>query len=179
MNIYDRIKMLDRKIDYIAWKLSSPGMPKEDVYQEILIGLIEKNDLYKLADQTDAYIVKLAEWIGRNRLDASLTYNKYVDEERIFTGDDGDEISTFELIPSEIQDLENSLVIHEALAGVVTRATGADIRVIRLLYLGYSKSQIANELGVSKAAISQHIKKIKGWVVGLNHGEPASETAWR
>ncbi len=179
MNIYGRIEMLDRKIDYIAWKLSSPGMPKEDLYQEIITGLIEKNDIYNLAEQTDAYIVKLAEWIGRNKLDASLTYNKYMDGEHIFTGDDGDEISTFELLPSDIQDLETSLVVQEALACVMNGVFGTDMRIMRLLYLGYSKSQIANELGVSRAAISQHIKKIKGLIVGLNQNEPAGETAWR
>ena len=158
MDIFDRINSLDRKIVYLSWKFHTPSMPAEDLHQEMIVGIIEKAEKYDLANQTDAYILKLAEWIGRNKRSASLCYNRHTVEEW-FSNED-DDISVFWFFPNNDRNVEEQLIHRERFIQLANIVHGTDRVIVRMLVCGYPKSEIAERLKVSRPAISQHIKKI-------------------
>ena len=158
MDIFDRINSLDRKIVYLSWKFHTPSMPAEDLHQEMIVGIIEKAEKYDLANQTDAYILKLAEWIGRNKRSASLCYNRHTVEE--WCGNEDDDISVFWFYSEDNRNVEEQFSRRETIVRLMNRVHGTDRVIVRMIVCGYSKSEIAERLKVSRPAISQRIKKI-------------------
>lgn len=162
--ISSRISDLTPALQGKARAFATPEFTAEDVFQAIVVALIEKaNEDPSFAEQGDGYIIRHAEWTARHLNRNARTYGKYVDEERITLDDNAEAVSDFELIidagsVEEIADMNEKL---GELKSSLKEMTPANRKIAYLLFIGYSKSEIADELKISRPAVSQRIQTIQ------------------
>jgi RNA polymerase sigma factor (sigma-70 family) len=162
--IASRIESLEKTLKSIAVSQAQSD-EAEDIYSSMIEAIVTKaEETPEFINQKDAYIISFATWEAKHVAEKSRIYLRYVDEEGIITSDDGDEISTLDLIPSNNhQSVEDEIIERETLdelAKIIATMNTENQTVIKMLMVGCSKTEIAAKLGISKPAISQRIKTI-------------------
>lgn len=175
-SINNRIETLSKKIEFVAKKISaySPERDWEDYYQAMIKAILERNLVDPtFSDQTDAYIVKYAEFMGQHQLKKSQVYLRYVDEEgNQVSPEDADEADDnyaldlmvehnklFQSIPAvetEVMWLETDEQILDGFEVL----SSENQKVVKMIYLGYKQTEIAEVLGISKPAVNQRLQTI-------------------
>lgn len=138
---------------------ASPEHDPDDLFQEMALAIIDRtNRDASFISQKDAYILQFATWFGKNRASASRTYGKYVGQEMMIKAEDGDTISSFDLIGDNTQNPERQYIRMETaedLGERIKTLTPHNQQIVAMIYLGYSQVEIAKELGISKPAVTQ------------------------
>ena len=148
----------------IAGYIISPEYTRDDLVQvmsEKIIERAQKDPTF--LDQKDSYILTFATWRGKVAAGYGYTYNKYMGEEQVIATEDGEESSSFDYIPGSDPSPEEITVQREEMAMLVARMKGFnrhDVQIVSMLYVGYTRAEIARELGITKSAITQRISKI-------------------
>lgn len=162
--IEDLQPVLGYKANYICNSVNpEPFIEQCDIEQEMAIALLERARRDEaFCEQASTYLAKLAEWRGLN---AALRTKGHVDAAiSLDTQEYAGQAEFAELIPDSTMSPEDSAVqaetIEELLEMVEDDPRGA--QMVRMFYLGYSETEIAGELGVSQAAISQRKRKLAG-----------------
>lgn len=131
----------------------------DDLFQEMAVSYINRTARDpKFTAQKDAYIANELTWDAQNVAEKGRVYNRYMDSEHIFSDDDGDEISSFELIASSAPNPEDAYIeteTLEALSEAILSLTPENQQIVKMIYLGYSQVEIAVKMGISKPAITQ------------------------
>jgi len=151
----------------------------DDLYQDMAVSyLVRTQRQPEFASQTDAYIFTDLTWDAQNVAEKGRTYNRYMDSEHIFSDDEGDEVSSFELIASGEPNPEDSYIdteAIEALSAAILTLTPENQQIVKMIYLGYSQVEIAAQLGVSKPAITQRKATIeKALLQALSQPAPSA-----
>jgi RNA polymerase sigma factor (sigma-70 family) len=175
-NINDRIEKLTSRLQLKAAVIANQlntGTTPEDVFQHMVLALIERaKQTPEFAEQTDAYLMQFATWKAQNKVQANRTYTRYVGDDGVIVAeDDGDEITQIELETAETWTPEDACVQSETekeLLAVLSSLSLENQKVVRMLYTGYSKAEIADSLKISRAAISQRLKTISRQFAALN-----------
>lgn len=160
----DRISDLTPALMGKARAFATNEFSAEDIFQAIVTTLIEKsNSDPSFVEQGDGYFIRLAEWTARHMNRDDRVYGKYVGQEEITLDDNGDQVSDFELIidAGSAEDAAQANLefgeIKQALSGL----TAENQKVAYLLFIGYTKAEIADELHISRPAVSQRIQTIQ------------------
>ena len=148
----------------IAGYIISPEYTRDDLVQVMSEKIIERaRKDPTFLEQKDSYILTFATWRGKVAAGYGYTYNRYVGEEQVFVTEDGEESSSFDYIPATDPSPEEMAEQREEMAMLVARMKGFnrhDTQIVSMLYVGYTRAEIARELGITKSAITQRISKI-------------------
>lgn len=161
VSISDRINTLLPKLQIAALKIGGAS-EYEDVYQSMIVSLIDRADeAPEFAQQSDAYLMQFATWRGQN---LGVTYRKHIQEDCIFSNDEDDETTSLvEMSAITLTTPEDLLVEDETaveLLDLVASLTPENQKIVKMLYAGYSKTEIAASMGISKPAVSQRVATI-------------------
>ena len=155
-----RIEALQSKIYSIARKFQLDDQSDEDIAHfmiERLLTRCAEDPAFVARD--DGYWLRFANWMGFHLLHKTLTYNRNnLSEEPTnedlpspyelavdFTPDANPEIA---LDLAELRKVINSLPLHNR-------------KLAAMLMIGYSKSEIAEAIGISRPAITQRLDTIR------------------
>ena len=163
--IAPRIVSLLKKLEGISYKFTFYGLDAEDTLQSVCLALLEKAAVEpEFASQEDAYICQYAKWSAWHLLQSTKTYNDYVEAEKWTVDSEGEEVSEFEYIPCTDPEPEQRAESYESerlLAEVVRQLAPENRVVVKMLYVGYSRAEIASKLQISRPAVTQRIKTIQ------------------
>jgi RNA polymerase sigma factor (sigma-70 family) len=163
--ISPKIVSLLAKLQGISYKMVFHGLDPEDTLQSICLALLERAAKEpEFASQEDAYICQYAKWSAWHLLQHSNIYNDYVEGEKWTADEEYNEISEFEYIPCEDPEPEEMFERYEAermLALTVKDLAPENRTVVKMLYVGYSRAEIATKLHISRPAVTQRIKTIR------------------
>ncbi len=160
--IASRIENLNRKLQGIAHKYQVPGMETDDVFQAMIEALLQHStEDPAFVEQTDAYLCQYAKWQASHLLEKVQIYNKWVDEEKVSDDADDDDEFGFEFITETPEDIVEEREARAEMIKVIATLPTENQKIIQLLSIGYTKAEIADELGVSRPAISQRLAAIK------------------
>lgn len=131
----------------------------EDLYQTIVLKMLERAAQDPaFAQKSDTELLTFAQWRARSKAGAGRIYTKYVEPEKFYHDDEGDEISFLELIPSNALDPEEAVIAAEGLTAIedlIQSLDPANRKIIYLLYQGYNQVEIAAALNVTRSAVNQ------------------------
>ena len=119
-------------------------------------------------NRPDVELVTFGKWRMQHARSAAASYDRHVYEETIWVDDDGEEQSDFEWIadPGRDSDDPEEIRIRRELEEAVRKALeglSASNRLIAgMLAAGYQAWEIAREMGISPAAVSQRKRTIAG-----------------
>ena len=169
-----KLEAIDAKMWQIAKKCANqdPEATVEDMYQYLLLALIErqKSDP-EFFEQTESYVVKYAYFMGTNLARKSRIYLRIVDDAgNVIDPDSNDEdedtqveLENREKLLQKINLVEQDVLrieLVEAIAEAMETLSDDNRKVVEMLYLGYRKSEIAEELNISKPAVTYRIETI-------------------
>ena len=174
-NITERIEKLTSRLQFKAAAIANQvntGTTPEDVFQHMVLALIERaKQAPEFAEQTDAYLMQYATWKAQNKVQANRTYTRYVGDDGVIVAeDDGDEITEIELRSADTWTPEDAFIKSETdkeLLAVLSSLSLENQKVVKMLYTGYTKAEIADSLKISRAAVSQRLKTISRRFAGL------------
>lgn len=135
---------------------TSRTLDADDLTQGMVITLLEHEYL-----DVDGYCVKFSKKRAISRLRSDTTYRTYVAPMPTMLGEDDEVLDYDEFLPSPSENPEDALIAKERRAELLARLSQVQRRVIDLLAAGYSKSEIADMLGVSRPRVSQHIETLR------------------
>lgn len=144
-----------------AWKLVARGEEFEDARQQILVEavqLVRDND--PAAQQGGGYLLQKAYWNAinvvrrQNHTYMVVTHNVSIES---LDADDFVGHAKVESIPAPMVDQELRMAVKTVVYGMDKE----DRTIAEHLMSGYKKSEIANLLGVTPAAISYRVRRIK------------------
>jgi len=161
-----RITSLFPRLNRIARYLAHPGLEytADDLYQEMALTILDRSaGDSTFLDQRDGYLLQCASWDARNVAAKGRTYNRLVAAEwflavRSAAADDGDEISLLELFADpDLTPEEHYLQTEqlEELAAAAASLSPSNQKIVGLIAIGYNWAEIADQLGVSRSAVSQ------------------------
>lgn len=164
-----RILALEPKLRAIASRFGKDEMDTDDVYSEILEGILMTCE----PEFSDAMIVTKAKWIALDHINAYNTYGKYVStEEAAATGQQPNEDGIdFDIIDLSSGNPESILVEKETWTKVKRNfelLSPTLQTIIALLAKGYRPVEIAEKMDVSKSAVSQNINRIQNALININ-----------
>lgn len=144
----------------------------DDIVQEMALRILERAEqIPDLNEQTDAYLmIDACRNAGYRICNKEITYLKYVGAETVVESDDESEISIFEIIPSQTADPEDALIqkeIADELRDRISTMSPECQQFIALAVQGYTDTEIARKLEVSKSAICQRHKTVSKHLVGI------------
>jgi RNA polymerase sigma factor (sigma-70 family) len=184
-SVNSKLETLEARLVMIAKKIAkfTPDGEWEDLYQSILKALLERNATdATFFQQTNAYILKYAEFAGKHAARKARIYLKYVDEEGYEIDPEDSNEDTDSRLDIEVnrERLIQSIarveveVMHSELAEAIVEGcdelSGDNLRVVYLLYMGYKQVEIAEIMGISKPAVNQRIKTIASTLQGFVAG---------
>lgn len=138
----------------------------DDIAQEIYLDILEraaKNP--SLYEQTDAYILWQSVRNGGGHAVRSETrYAAHLQSVSAAADEDGEEMDWYEVTPGSSPDPAEAAELDETLAEIIEgiyKLSPENKQIVSMLYLGYSESEIAAKLGVSRPAITQRKATIR------------------
>lgn len=160
----NRLETLAPKLQHIA--RATVGTLSEhdadDLYQTIVLKLIERAQQDPtFAQRSDTELLVFAQWRARHKASLGRIYTKYVENETIHTDDDGSEISNFELLSSDEPSPEEATIENQeisALQEAINNLAPRQRQFAILLYKGYTQTEAAAEMGISK--VTAHEMKV-------------------
>ena len=170
--IHTRITDLTPRLMAYARFVHSIQLDLPDVQQEMFLALLEKDRKQPaFASQTDAYLVRYALWMAQHAAEKTWTYDSHVARTVNQTREahngraqpdrdySSDEIIFYDLTPdpdaadpAEVTEQRETL---EALLSAVQEMSPSNQTLVKMIYLGYSESEIAEHLGISRPAVTQ------------------------
>lgn len=148
-----------RTLFAIARKFDIDLLDTEDIFHNMIAALLDNAiSNPEFVNQNDAYKFQFAKWHASHLLDKSKVYSKYVAVEG--TSEDGEE-SAFDLIADAAQVDPADLLEGDQLIAAVKTLSRENQQIVKLLYVGYSKAEIAEYMNISRPAISQRINTIQ------------------
>jgi RNA polymerase sigma factor (sigma-70 family) len=165
-----RIENLSRRIRRVSryQQFQTSILDHDDVEQEMALRVLEHAESHpNYLEQTDAYILKDAYYAGLQSRRKEVVYMSYVHEEDDITAvrpsDDDMDMEVFELIPAEEITPEEAAIMREEIKKIekaVANLSPTNQIIVKMLLEGYSESEIADELKISRPAVSQHKQTI-------------------
>jgi RNA polymerase sigma factor (sigma-70 family) len=162
--IASRLERLQPRITKTAKYIHAPGLESDDLEQIMALRILERAaQIHDLENQSDSYLMQDAYRNGGLKAAIKDTiYTKYVDsEDALQPADDENEFDGLdftEIIPSKYMSVEDTIIIREETRQIEKAIKDMNPKyktVVRLLVVGYSESEIAAYMGVTKSAISQ------------------------
>lgn len=156
------------RINSAARAIASDDVQVDDIQQTAYLHVLEREQATPDYQQqhTVSYVTTGAIWQAKHRTTrAQRIYRKHVgelDNRRSYDNDDsGDESMDWEEItPGRAPTPEEAAIIHEILEGI-KQLSPKNQQVVRLIYAGYSQTEIAHKLGVSPAAVAWQLGSIR------------------
>ncbi len=161
------LRLAEKKLRFIAAKITSDVELQKDLVQEMLMHLVRTHRIDP--DKTPAWYLKSCEFHARNylRLGRSIdSYKRSNGGNRISyspNGDDDDffhEVFFHQLDSLQPQTVQNECAQKDLSEMIVLRLTEAQRRVLALLMHGMGVREVARKLGISHPAVIKHRKKI-------------------
>lgn len=152
VRLYPRLASAARRLN----NTTSRVVDNDDLTQAMAVALLEHTYL-----NVDGYCVRFAKHRAVDRLRADSTYRRYVCPMPQVLGEDGDMLNFDDFMPARGRSPEEELIAREEREELLRRLTPSQNRVLALLAGGYTKSEIAEKLGVSRPRISQHAARIQ------------------
>lgn len=148
-----------RTLFAIARKFDIDPLETEDIFHDMIAALLD-NAISNpdFVNQQDAYKFQFAKWHASHLLEKSKVYSKYVAVEG--ASEDGEE-SAFDLIADATQVDPADLLEGDLLIAAVKTLSRENQQIVKLLYVGYSKAEIADQMRISRPAVSQRIQTIQ------------------
>lgn len=152
-----RIHEIDHHLNYIANRYApGTGQDPEDLRQSFVLTFLERQACDpSFIEQKNAFQLIAAKWQALHSVTKEDTYRRHVD---ILEEDQ------LELIPGEGNNPEDLIIESESaeeILAIVEHLTSENQTVIRMIYLGYNESEIAQMLGISRPAVSQRKQTIR------------------
>ena len=145
-----------------AWQLTSTYHEDvRDMYQEVVLAAIElvtKDEA--IAEKGPGYLLQAATWRAQNAVRKfKSTFLVMAHNVTVVSLDDEDRTGTpkVERAATPMVDFSLKTAVHQ----VVNRLDDTDAKIAEYLMDGYSKSEVADLLGVTRAAISYRLRKMK------------------
>jgi RNA polymerase sigma factor (sigma-70 family) len=162
----DRLIELEPKLRRIAAAIcrtsGSAELDPDDYLQTIHLKLLERSAQDPtFASRSDAEILTFAQWRGRHKASLGRIYNKYIGEEEYLGGDDGDEISSFDLIAADSETPEEIFIEKQdldVLQAAIQSLPPRQREFALLMYQGYSSKEASDQMGISK--VTGHQMKV-------------------
>lgn len=160
--IHERIQGLAPRLIAYSRFINSPELDQEDVQQEMYAALLERGAKDPdFAGQRDAYLVRYATWSAKHAASRTYTYDSHVQRETLEGADPLETITDYTTDPAEI--VERNLQL-ESLIEQLQALSPENQTVVKMIYLGYSESEISDELHISRPAVSQRKKTIQSQI---------------
>jgi len=146
-----------------AWQLSAKyGEDVEDMYQEVVLAAVElveaKGD--QITSKDAGYLLQAATWRAQNAVRKfKSTYMIMAHGIQVTSLDVEDRTETPKVEREATPLVDFSLTV--AVKQVVSRLDATDKRIAEALMNGYSKAETANLLGVTRAAITYRLRKMR------------------
>jgi RNA polymerase sigma factor (sigma-70 family) len=160
-----KIAELSSRLNRYSYCITGPELTPEDSYQEMILAFLKKaGDDPTFIAQKDAYQVRYASWVAMQKAHAGNTYRKYVCSLEDLTAGENDDMDVFEVFPSNDGSVEDQVIANEnaeEMNELISTLSPSNQTVIAMIYLGYSQVEIAEQLGVSKVAVSQRKATIR------------------
>ena len=164
--IEDRINDISRRLRGMCGRFSVPDMDTDDLFQSCIAHILEREDQY--IDQRDEYILTACRWHLMHLLEASKVYLRWVDcEGTVNNGDDDEsEESTFDRIPSSsdfrpVEKKSEQAELAEDMLAIIKTLDPKNQQIIKLIFVGYKNSEIAEMLDISRPAVTQRLNSIR------------------
>lgn len=151
-----------------AWLAFRFGLDADDLAQQMALRLCERVAAGTLADAPAEQLMAHAQFVGKNCKRSDDRYRRIVAEEIVSVDPSATEI-LFELIPDEGVSPEGRLVKMESaerLGRRVQLLSPSNRTVVKLLLVGFSKSEIAERIGCTRPALSHRLDVIAQVVRG-------------
>ena len=166
-SITETITRLESKLQSIAWKyswLAGNEKTEEDIYQDVVLGLIEtalKDP--EFTGKEDTFVLTSARWIASKTARKCYTYSKYVSAEPEPTADNGEVLDWFDTIVGDIDPAEHyrNREFARELSAAIASLPDAQQIIVKDLYHEVPKKETAAKLGISPAAVSQQVKTLR------------------
>ncbi len=132
----------------------------DDVLQTMALVILEYGDRPGLGD---GYYFNRARWYSLNLTEAARTYRGHYPLMPLAIEDDGEAVDYSEFVadPDPSANPEESLLAAERLAEIRARLKPAQLILFNRLLDGYHKSEIADELGVSRTRVSNLLTEMR------------------
>jgi RNA polymerase sigma factor (sigma-70 family) len=167
--LHQRLTELDSDIKAIA----SYTLPdhRDDIFQSLVTLVIEETEKNPdFIKQKDEYILKFCSWRAKNIAKSFFVYEQHItsnipgecQHESDSTEDDDSE-SGFQNFTDDFRSAEDEAIENEKisyLSAVISSMNNKDQKIVTMLFLGYSKKEIADELGLAKSTITGHTVRI-------------------
>jgi len=173
--ILAKIAKLDSRLVQIAKKAArkSINLSEQEMYQIIYVGLLERSKVDpEFFEQTDSHIVKGALWIGTHAASKDRTFFKFTDGDMNAIDPEDSDSEDYDLMVNR----ESRTTIAQAIANVevevMIRQLGDQLLeayellsdsnkdLVKMLVLGYRKSEIADYLKIQVSAVSHRLETI-------------------
>lgn len=157
-SIYERLDKLTPKIFAYSKFIHGPGLGTDDIRQEMYLALLEKQqEDPTFFDNNDSYMAWYATWTAKNKAARSRRYDHRIEGSTDTESFEYYHVDREKSDPAKIaENNENMTEILEALQQMASE----NVTVIKMVYLGYSNTEIAETLNVTPAAVSQRKKNI-------------------
>ena len=159
--IHQRIQSLTPRLIAKSHFIPSDHLEPDDLQQEMFIALLEKAQAAPgFAEQKDAYLVRYATWMAKHAAERTWTYSSHVESQTLsLAGEDEvfDNFSDDNADPAYL--VEQSEELEEMLSRLQDLSP-ENRTVVKMIYLGYTESEIATELGISRPAVTQRKRTI-------------------
>lgn len=156
--IHDRLTDLTPRMLTYARAIPPGELEPDDLYQEMALAIVERSQKDpRFLEQQDAYVTQFGTWRAKHAAERG-----YRQAARTTPLEDG-EADMYCLVSDPSEDPEEAAEQAEALdelVEMVLELTPENQSVVKLIYLGYSESEIATRLHISRPAVSQRKRTI-------------------
>ena len=159
----DRLDRLMPNLRRCAARLAQTAngdLAPDDVLQTMALVILEYGDHPGLGD---GYYFNRARWYSLNLAEAARTYRGHYPLMPLAIEDDGEAVDYSEFVadPDPAANPEASLLAAERLAEIRARLKPSQRLLLDRLLDGYHKSEIADELGVSRTRVSNLLTEMR------------------
>lgn len=149
----ERIQALEPRLRMIAKQFSRDPHQAEDIYQHICEKLLVQAD----PADSDARILTTAKRRASDFIQGEKTYSFYISTEGEVVEDS---IDFFVSDPRSAEDMVVEAETTQAVMQAINTLAPSYRNIVSMLLSGLKQKEIAKELGVTEAAVSQNIKTI-------------------
>jgi RNA polymerase sigma factor (sigma-70 family) len=158
-----RIGALHHRIYSIAHRFQLSDQTDDDIAHYMIERLLTRcADDPSFINRDDGYWLRYAKWMGYHLLQRTIIYNRFTSKETMIAlkNSDPDELS------ERITDLDPEANPEKAyeleeLRKVINSLPPHNRKLAAMLMIGYTKSEVADAIGISRPAVSQRLSTIK------------------
>jgi RNA polymerase sigma factor (sigma-70 family) len=146
----------------IAKKFHLSDQSSEDIAHTMIERLLTRCAVDpSFINRDDGYWLRFANWMGYHLLNSSIAYHRLIMNDITTSQDQVDPYNQYEraVDPDPEDDPELAYELAE-LRAVIESLPSHNRSLAALLMIGYKKSEIASEFGITRPAISQRLNTI-------------------